>query len=489
VRLLDRYIGRQLFVTSLFAIVVLSAVLVLGNVFKQLLEQVVNKNAPPALIFSFIQYVIPFSLTFTLPWGFLTAVLLVFGRLSADNELTAMRTSGISIPRISLPVGLFAVLFTAICLWINLDVAPAAQKSMKDAITNIATSNPLSLFGSDRVISELPDNKIYVERVDPNPYVGLIFSGGSVEPVAVGAKPRAETTISAIDANSPASRAGFQVGDVVVSVNKAPVADWNGVNHALEALEVGSKATVGVQRGGQPIDVSVTVAGKGNKLHNMHIYKMDDKGQLEFVMFAKEGTLELRPLVNTEKSPTGTFLETATKMGVHWAKSARIAGKKELAIVLEYFDGRYEARSNDHPDELNRWQSGATVQRGSMSMSLQKLYDQKKKIGGVSTLGLEELLSSQSPNRDIEINKRISNAMATIAFALLAVPLGITAQRKETSVGFAISLAIGLVYYLLFFLTDLARTHPKWHPEMLVWAPNVLFLLVGSIRFFQLTRR
>lgn len=402
VRLLDRYIGRQLFVTSLFAIVVLSVVLVLGNVFKQLLDQVVNKNAPPSVILSFIQYVIPFSLTFTLPWGFLTAVLLVFGRLSADNELTAMRTSGISIPRISLPVGVLAMMFTGICLWINLDVAPAAQAAMKESIFHLATSNPLSLFGSDRVISELPDNQIYVERVEPNPN------------------------------------------------------------------------------------------GKGNKLHNLHIYTMDDKGALVFVMFAEEGTLELKPMVNTEKSPalsSPTFLNIALKTTAHWARSAYTAGRKEFGIVLEFFNGRYEGRSNDHPDELSRWQSGATVAQGSISISLQKLYDQKKKAGGVGTLGLQELLQSEKPEKVIEINKRISNALATIAFALLAIPLGITAQRKETSVGFAISLAIGLVYYLMFFVTDLARQHPKWHPELLVWAPNVLFFMVGTFRFFQLTRR
>src|SRR5438477_10380656 len=81
VRLLDRYIGRQLLVTAIFAVAVLSVVLVLGNIFKKLLDLLVNQNAPASLIFSFIAYVLPFSLTFTIPWGFLTAVLLVFGRL------------------------------------------------------------------------------------------------------------------------------------------------------------------------------------------------------------------------------------------------------------------------------------------------------------------------------------------------------------------------------------------------------------------------
>jgi lipopolysaccharide export system permease protein len=368
-----------------------------------LLEQVVNKNAPIALILSFISYVIPFSLTFTLPWGFLTSVLLVFGRLSADNELTAMRTSGLSIPRISLPVGFLAMMFTAVCLWINLDIAPAAQASMKSAIVDIATSNPLALFGSDRIISELPDNKIYVELVEPNP------------------------------------------------------------------------------------------TGRGNKLHNLHIYHTDDRGALDFVMFAREGTLELKQLGNSEKSPTATalgFLDSALATCRHWAKSASVASRREFGIVLTFTDGRYEGRSNDHPDDISRWQPAATIQSGSMSISLQKLYEQKKKFAGISTLDLQQLLRSDRAEKVGELNKRISNGLATLVFTLLAIPLGITAQRKETSVGFAISLAICLSYYALSFgMSSLSRAHPNITPELFIWAPNVLFLIVGCIGFFKLSRR
>src|SRR3982751_2242062 len=96
-KLLDRYIARQVLVTALFAIGVLSLVLVLGNIFKQILDLLVNHDVPLEYIISFIGYIIPFSLTFTIPWGFLTAVLLVFGKMSAENELIALRANGVSI--------------------------------------------------------------------------------------------------------------------------------------------------------------------------------------------------------------------------------------------------------------------------------------------------------------------------------------------------------------------------------------------------------
>src|SRR5438445_4390920 len=106
--------------TALMAIAVLSMVLVLGNVFKQLFELLVNHNVPIEFILSFIAYILPFSLTFTIPWGFLTAVLLVFGKMSAENELIALRSNGVSIPRICVPLLFLAIV--ACVIWLSINV-------------------------------------------------------------------------------------------------------------------------------------------------------------------------------------------------------------------------------------------------------------------------------------------------------------------------------------------------------------------------------
>ena len=90
-KLIDRFVSRELIVNVLFAIAVLSLVLVVGNIFRKLLPLLVNHDVPMEYLITFIAYVLPFSLIFTIPWGLLTAILLVFGRLSADNELIALR--------------------------------------------------------------------------------------------------------------------------------------------------------------------------------------------------------------------------------------------------------------------------------------------------------------------------------------------------------------------------------------------------------------
>ncbi len=108
-KLIDRFIGRELIVNVLFAIAVLSLVLVVGNIFRKLLPLLVNHDVPLQFLVTFVAYVLPFSLIFTIPWGLLTAILLVFGRLSADNELIALRANGVSVTRVCVPLALLAL--------------------------------------------------------------------------------------------------------------------------------------------------------------------------------------------------------------------------------------------------------------------------------------------------------------------------------------------------------------------------------------------
>src|SRR5213594_3095769 len=167
-KLIDRFVSRELVVNVLFAIAVLSLVLVVGNIFRKLLPLLVNHDVPIEYLITFIAYVMPFSLIFTIPWGLLTAILLVFGRLSADNELIALRANGVSVPRVAVSLAVIALTSTALCLWLTVQVSPATQKKLRSTIFDLATRDPMALFGSDQVIDQFPGRKIYVGKKEGN---------------------------------------------------------------------------------------------------------------------------------------------------------------------------------------------------------------------------------------------------------------------------------------------------------------------------------
>ena len=133
-KILDRYIARQLLGVTALGVMALSALLLLGNLFKELRPLLVENKAPISIVLEFIFQVIPFSLMFSIPWGFLTAVLLVYGRLASDNELTSMRMSGMSLWRLSAPAIAIGIALSGLCYWINIDIAPRAKQSISELL-------------------------------------------------------------------------------------------------------------------------------------------------------------------------------------------------------------------------------------------------------------------------------------------------------------------------------------------------------------------
>ena len=375
-KLIDRYVGWQVLLTSTIAVAVLSVVLVLGNIFKQLLELLVKNDTPFEQILTFLAYILPFSLTFTIPWGFLTAVLLVFGKMSAENELIALRANGVSIPRITLPVLVLAVLSVGVCLWINVEVAPRAQAQMKEALYTIATQNPLAMFGSDKVIEDFPGKKIYIER------------------------------------------------------------------------------------------------SKGAELFNLLVYEMDDDFMPMKVVFAHKGLLE--------------------------------TDHEKKQILLHIFDARYEQRDSAAPENLMKIRT-LTAQENTLPISLEEL-SEKKRGKGIGSMTAKELLERLNAEEKVakmsdkerqeersatrtEISKRYAYALASFAFALVGVPLAITAHRKETSVGFLLSLGVAVTYFFIGIFIYGIRENARVHPELLIWIPNFLCLALGGWLFARMSRR
>ena len=79
-----------------------------------------------------------------------------------------------------------------------------------------------------------------------------------------------------------------------------------------------------------------------------------------------------------------------------------------------------------------------------------------------------------------EFQKRWVFAFASICFVLVGVPLGIRAQRRESSIGMAISLVTALTYYLVVILMTSFSKRYYLHPEILIWLPVALCVALAA---------
>src|SRR5437870_10333760 len=108
-KILHRYVFREILVPFGFGLSVFTGILLIARLLR-LIELVVTRGVPALNILRLLGYIMPAFLEVTVPMAMLLAILVAFGRLSADSEMIAMRSSGLSLYQLVQPVAIFVVL-------------------------------------------------------------------------------------------------------------------------------------------------------------------------------------------------------------------------------------------------------------------------------------------------------------------------------------------------------------------------------------------
>ena len=145
-------------------------------------------------------------------------------------------------------------------------------------------------------------------------------------------------------------------------------------------------------------------------------------------------------------------------------------------------DGRYRRREKDFTLLPRMTEDG--VVRSEM---LHAIAQARREVAEAMANGSDEVKTkarrlARRSLSDIktEFMKRCVSAFASICFVLVGIPLGIRAQRRESTIGMAIALVVALAYNMLVLLmTSLSKNYAV-HPEILIWLPVVLCIALAS---------
>ena len=160
------YIFREIPPPFLVGMATFTFVLLMGR-FLKLAEMVVEKGVPFGDVMRMVAYLLPAFWLYTIPMALLLAILLAFGRLSGDSEITAMKSCGISLYGLLPPPLLFSIFASVACLWVTVYAVPWGNSSFKKLMIDIA-QNSASIAVKEKVFNNaFPDMVIYAENLDP----------------------------------------------------------------------------------------------------------------------------------------------------------------------------------------------------------------------------------------------------------------------------------------------------------------------------------
>ena len=349
----------------MLAFLVLSFVLTIG-ILVQIVGYIMD-GVPMSLVGEFSMVSLPETLQWSMPLALLVSSVLVFSRLSADSEISAMRSCGINLLSVMKWPVLFALGCTLLGFWVNNEIVPRGHEVRRTLKTKVSVRTGLSVLEPGRVIDDFPKVKLYFGKKEGNWLYDLVV----------------------LDYSNPKV-------DRMVTADKALVTQ-SGSDISLELYHM----TV------DPVDEKHQTMARANRF----VYTMKD--------VVRNSEYDRRP-------KDYRFFEM-------------------LQLIRRYAAAVAAMPSAGKADKIRR-----------------------------------DLANKELSGLKVELNKRFVFAMASICFVLVGIPLGIRSQRKESTVGMAISLAVSLGFYVLVILMLSAEEMYWIHPEFVIWLPVALCLALAA---------
>ncbi|MCR4336833.1 MAG: LptF/LptG family permease [Candidatus Omnitrophica bacterium] len=166
-RILRYYILKECLAPFFLSLLVLLCVFLLGNLI-QLAHLVINKGVSLFIVGKVFLLYIPLLLGYTLPIACLVSVILGFSRLSADNEILAMRASGIHLRKIFLPLLCLGIVFSLLSLILNDRVIPYSHHEKRKLLKSLGTNNPTALLEPGVFITAFEGQILFIHRIEEN---------------------------------------------------------------------------------------------------------------------------------------------------------------------------------------------------------------------------------------------------------------------------------------------------------------------------------
>ena len=142
-------------------------VMLLGNLVK-IADLVINKGVDIYSVSKLFLFMVPYLLTYTLPIAVLTATLMSLGRLSSDNEIIAIRASGVNMFVLIAPLLSLGLIVSLTLVVLNDRVIPYAHFASRKTLIDVGMKNPTAALEPGVFINSFQKYVLFIYRIDEN---------------------------------------------------------------------------------------------------------------------------------------------------------------------------------------------------------------------------------------------------------------------------------------------------------------------------------
>src|SRR6266550_369773 len=451
VRILSRYILRQHIPPLLYALAALTFAMLVNQVAKQF-GNFVGKGLPWGVIFEVFALSIPFIVAMTLPMAVLVAVLYTFSHLAADNEVTAMKASGVSVGRILTPVLGGATLIGVIALFWNDQVLPRSNHTLRTLLVDIQRKKPTFQL-KEQVINEVVAGQFFLRatRIDP--------------------ATNALNDVTIYDLQDPDRRR-------IIMADSGRMAYASGGTDLYLTLRDGEVHEI---KRTEPEHFNRTfystnrikVAGVGNTFEQTQ--HDEYRGDREMTICAMQEVVA-RARQDLERVRTEALTATSAEL-------RRIAKLAQLPSPVVDTAPPRPSRYCAFLASLKRLVAPRTVEAAQARRP-------PRPPQSVTNLSYTSQMPSAYSQRvrsarqraaiyDVEIQKKLAISAACVIFALLGMPLAIRYPRGGVGLVIGTSLAVFFVYYVGLIGGEELGDRLIVPPFFAMWTPNLIFLIVA----------
>ncbi len=466
VRILSRYILKQHLPPLAFALAALTCAMLVNQVAKQF-GNLVGKGLPWSVILEVFVLTIPFIVAMTLPMAVLVAVLYTFSHLAADNEVTAMKASGISVGRLLAPVLGGATLVGVIALLWNDQLLPWSNHRLRTLLVDIQRKKPTFQL-KEQVINEVVPGQFFLRaaRIDP---ASNKLKDVTIYDLEDAERRRIITADSGRMAYTPGGTDLYLtlLEGEIQEVKRATPAQFNrtfyhtnrikvaGIGNSLELTESDS------YRGDREMTICGMAQVVAQARQDAERARRDAR---EAVVGDLRRVIHLVPYVRPTSMPATAALVTsegdppplhAVPPGLYCRALGALSGlvvpaKAEAAQVPAALSRPAQAT----PTLVTPGATAAVEQRVRAARQRAAIYE-------------------------VEIHKKLAISAACVIFALLGVPLAIRFPRGGVGLVIGTSLAVFSIYYVGLIGGEELGDRLVVSPFLAMWTPNLIFTVAG----------